>query len=372
MNRSLIPFLLTMFSVFMLFEISFFWTAIRYFKVQKSLYIPLILYTVFTYLFLIYNILTFDRSIGVKHSFYWALGFLLLHWVPKFITILFWATGALAIKIPQLFSDTSNLEVLESRRSFVGKLGLLVATIPFSGIVYGMWKGRYAFKVFLHQLSFDELPKAFDGLKILQISDIHSGSLTNISEIEKAIALINAQDFDLFLFTGDIVNSKADEFSPWVSVFNKIKTPRFGKFSVLGNHDYGEYLDWNSEQEKQANFKAIQDLHEKVGFKLLNNAHEVIHKDGERLSVVGVENWGAKFKKLGDLDAASKGLSPTDFKVLMSHDPSHWEYQIKDHPMNFQLTLSGHTHGMQFGIEIPGFIQWSPIKYVYKLSLIHI
>jgi hypothetical protein len=170
----------------------------------------------------------------------------------------------------------------------------------------------------------------------------------------------------MILFTGDIVNTHAREMYPWIDTFNRIKPHKFGKFSVLGNHDYGEYVDWNSQAEKDANFEAIKKLYGDIDFKLLLNENIKVKKEADEIVVVGVENWGNNFKKLGDIDKATANLTSKDFKILMSHDPSHWNFIVKDHPKNIHLTLSGHTHGFQFGIEIPGFLKWSPVQYVYK------
>jgi predicted MPP superfamily phosphohydrolase len=153
---------------------------------------------------------------------------------------------------------------------------------------------------------------------------------------------------------------------PWIDSFNRIKKHEYGKYSVLGNHDYGEYVTWPTEKEKEDNFQAIKDLHGQIDFKLLLNEHKIIEKGSDQLAIVGVENWGNNFKKAGDINLASENLTKNDFKILMSHDPSHWDYEIQHHDKHFQLTLSGHTHGMQFGIEIPGYIKWSLAQYVYK------
>lgn len=210
------------------------------------------------------------------------------------------------------------------------------------------------------------MPDAFDGFRITQISDIHSGSFDNPEKINYAIDLINEQEADMILFTGDIVNTHATEMHPWLDTFNRIKEYKYGKFSVLGNHDYGEYVTWPSEKEKDENFQAIKKLYGQIGFKLLLNEHTFIQKGEDKIALIGVENWGKNFKMAGDLNKASQQVAQDDFKVLMSHDPSHWEYEIKNHPKNFHLTLSGHTHGMQFGIEIPGYFKWSLAEYIYK------
>jgi predicted MPP superfamily phosphohydrolase len=253
-----------------------------------------------------------------------------------------------------------------ARRKFVAQIGFGLAAIPFFGLLHGIFIGKYNFRVIRQTVAFDDLPDAFDGFTITQISDIHSGSFDNHEKVNYAIDMINAQDTDMILFTGDIVNALAGEMHPWIETFNRIKTPEFGKHSILGNHDYGEYLTWNSEKEKSDNFAAIKDLHRQIGFNLMLNEHKFIEKDDQRVALVGVENWGVRFKQAGDLAKASNGLTPQDFKILMSHDPSHWEMEVKNHPGHYQLTFSGHTHGFQFGIEIPGVIKWSPVQYVYK------
>ena len=348
---------------FLVLEASFFGLAVKYFKINKSFLLIVGVFSLFSYLFFSYEVLSFNRSEGVKHSFYWAIGVMVLHFVPKLIVLLFWLISGVLVLLP---SNFINGDDTQGRKAFIGKLGVAIAAIPFASIVYGIWKGKYNFKVISQQLTFSDLPEAFDGFKILQISDLHSGSFDNPEKIQYAVDLINEQDFDVCLFTGDIVNVKAEEFVPWIQTFKGVKAPNYGKYSVLGNHDYGEYMDWSSLEAKQANFEAIKGLHQQIDFKLLCNEHVLLTKDNESIALIGVENWGKKFKKVGDLNRASQGLSAGQFKILMSHDPSHWEYEVKEHPNNYQLTLSGHTHGLQFGIEIPGFFKWSPVQYVYK------
>ncbi len=300
---------------------------------------------------------------GASHSFYWAVGSMVAHMVPKIVAIV---VGLFMwfLSLPLSFAATNTTSV--ERREFIGKLSLGIAAIPFLGILHGLWIGKYNFRVISKTLFFEDLPDAFDGFKVLQISDLHSGSFDNKEKIAYAVDLINEQDADLFLFTGDIVNTKAEEFLPWVDTFKGLKDFTYGKYSVLGNHDYGEYVLWPSVEAKEANFKSIKDLHKKVDFNLLLNQNVSISKDGASIKLIGVENWGKNFKQAGDLELASKGVGVKDFKILMSHDPSHWEYEVKNHSNNYHLTLGGHTHGLQFGIEIPGIIKWSPIKYMYK------
>ena len=261
---------------------------------------------------------------------------------------------------------TSDGKAIPSRRKFVSQIALGLAAIPFASILYGVIKGRYNFKVLKYTLTFDDLPAAFDGYKITQISDIHSGSFDNKEKVNYAIDLINEQASDAILFTGDMVNNEASEMDQWQDSFARLRA-KDGKFSVLGNHDYGDYVEWPSPQAKIDNLNRLKEIQKEMDFKLLLNEHHYIERDGERLAIVGVENWGeGGFKKAGDLNKAIRGLDKKDFRILMSHDPSHWEFEVKDHPDHFHLTLSGHTHGMQFGIEIPGWFKWSPVKWRYK------
>ena len=254
---------------------------------------------------------------------------------------------------------------LPSRRKFVSQLALGLAAIPFTSLLYGMYKGKYNFKVLKYTLHFDDLPEAFDGYKITQISDIHSGSFDNKEKVTYAIDLINEQQSDAILFTGDMVNNKATEMLPWKDTFKKLNATD-GIYSVLGNHDYGDYVDWNSVEAKQQNLEDLKSIQKDIGFDLMLNESRFIEKEGQRIAIVGVENWGKGFKQKGDLAKAVSKVDANDFKILMSHDPSHWQYQAVEHDYHYHLTLSGHTHGMQFGIEIPGWIKWSPVKWRYK------
>ncbi len=240
-----------------------------------------------------------------------------------------------------------------------------VAAIPFFGLIFGLTRGQHYYKVHKETLYFDDLPENFDGFTITQLSDIHSGSFTSEKGVEKGISIVNDQNSDLILFTGDLVNSKASEMDRWIPSFAKLKAP-YGKFSVLGNHDYGDYTKWDSKEEKDANLVRLKEVHKEIGFRLLLDETVNIEKGGQTISLIGVENWGkGGFHKYGDLQKATANVPANAFKVLMSHDPSHWEGVTLGHDKHIHLTLSGHTHGMQFGFELFGF-KWSPIKYVYK------
>jgi len=318
----------------------------------------------------VYLFSKFDRKVGQTSMSMFTFGLFLIVYIPK-ILITFVLFGEdivrVFVSIFNFFSnDYKEQGNFPSRRKFVSQIGLGLAAIPFFSLIYGMTIGKFNFKVIKQPIYFSDLPDAFDGFTITQISDIHSGSFDNVEKIEEAIDLINQQNSDLILFTGDIVNTHAAEMLPWLATFNKIQNHKYGKFAVLGNHDYGEYVTWDTNEEKEENFQAIKKLYGQIGFDLLLNEHKFIQKDNQKLAIVGVENWGQNFKKAGDIEKAATQLSKNDFKILMSHDPSHWEYEVKNHEKHFQLTLSGHTHGMQFGIEIPGFFKWSPVQYIYK------
>ncbi len=320
--------------------------------------------------FIIYSFTQFDRSVGQTKQTMFTMGLVLLVYVPKIVlTLLLLGEDVfrLGAGIINYFVDyDTNADFLPSRRKFVSQLGLGLAAVPFLSLIYGIFEGRYNYKVIKQTIFFPDLPEAFDGFKITQISDVHSGSFDNPEKINYAIDLVNEQNTDMILFTGDIVNTHAKEMLPWIETFNRIKKHEFGKYSVLGNHDYGEYVTWPSEKQKNENFEAIKKLYGQIDFKLLLNEHVFIEKGNQKIALVGVENWGQNFKKAGDLNKASQHLKKEDFKILMSHDPSHWDYEVQHHEKNFHLTLSGHTHGMQFGIEIPGYFKWSLAQYVYK------
>ena len=320
--------------------------------------------------YIVWSLSQFDRSVGQNRQSVITIGLILIVYVPKiFLTLFMFGEDLIRLirgAINYFVEYDNASSYIPERRKFVSQIALVIAAIPFASLIYGIFEGKYNFKVIKQQVFFPDLPDAFDGFKITQISDIHSGSFDNPEKIKYAIDLINEQEADLILFTGDIVNTHAREMHPWIDAFKGIKKPEFGKFSVLGNHDYGEYVTWPTKKQKDENFEAIKNLHQEIDFKLLLNEHIFIEKENQRIAVLGVENWGKNFKQAGDLRKASEGLTSKDFKILMSHDPSHWEYQVKEDEKHFQLTLSGHTHGMQFGIEIPGFFKWSPVQYVYK------
>jgi hypothetical protein len=255
---------------------------------------------------------------------------------------------------------------LPGRREFLAKVGLAVAALPFGAILYGAWRGKYDYQVREYELSFDDLPEAFDGYTITQLSDIHVGSFDDKDEVAYAVKLANDQQSDLILFTGDLVNNEAKEMNGWEDIFGSL-TAKDGIYSVLGNHDYGDYVQWDSKEAKEENMQQLYKVQKDMGWRLLLDENEKITRGADSISLVGVQNWGGgRFPKYGDLQKAAAGLSKEEFKVLLSHDPTHWDLQVKNDEKKYHLTLSGHTHGMQFGIEIPGFIKLSPAWFIYK------
>jgi hypothetical protein len=262
--------------------------------------------------------------------------------------------------------QTTQQPFLPSRRQFISTIGLGLAALPFGAVLYGAWRGKYNYQVREYDLSFADLPEAFNGYRITQISDIHVGSFDDKGEVRYAIDLVNEQQGDVILFTGDLVNNESRELYGWEDILGSLKATD-GVFSVLGNHDYGDYVQWPSATAKVANLEELAAIQKSMGWRLLLDEHEFIKRGDQKLAIVGVQNWGGgRFPKYGNLEKATAGLRPEQFKVLLSHDPTHWDLQVKESPNNYHLTLSGHTHGMQFGLEIPGFIKLSPAWFVYK------
>ena len=358
--------LIILFVIIVLLEVYAF-QAIKTITKSKVIRYSWLFVSIAVYANFAYVALTYDRTQGQTPQFQMAMGVLLTVLIPKLVVLIFMFGEDIYRWILKLISavTSGNTTPLAGRRKFISQISLGLAAIPFVSFIYGIVQGKYNYKVLKYQLTFKDLPEAFDGFTITQISDIHSGSFTNKEKIQYGVDLINEQKSDIMLFTGDIVNNKADEMDNWIAVFDKLEAKE-GKYSILGNHDYGDYMDWDNPQDKIDNFQKVKDIHEKIGFDLLLDEHRYIEKDGQKIALLGVENWGKGFNKAGDLQRAAAGIQKEDFKILMSHDPSHWEEKVKKDPFNYQLTLSGHTHGLQMGIEIPGWFKWSPSKYAYK------
>ncbi len=312
--------------------------------------------------------LSFDRTKGMKTYQIIAFNTFILLMIPKLVfTIILLGQDAIRLLetgVNYAFRQP-NTEggYMPERRAFISQVGLGLATVPFLGIIYGIVKGKYDYKVHRHTIFFKDLPDVFDGLTITQLSDIHAGSFTDPEAVKRGIALANAQQSDLLFFTGDLVNNEAAEIEPYLDIFKTLHAP-LGKFSVLGNHDYGDYKWWESPTVKRDNFNQLKKYHKELGFKLMLDENLEIERNGQKLTLIGVENWGHGFAQYGDLSKAMSGVVQDSFKILLSHDPTHWEKQVKTLDNPIHLTLSGHTHGAQMGVEIKGF-KWSPIKYRY-------
>jgi uncharacterized protein len=252
-----------------------------------------------------------------------------------------------------------------SRSTFLSWMGMIAGGGLYGTLVYG-FGNRYRYQVKNIQVNDPAIPNAFKGLKIIHLSDIHAGSFTNKAAVQKGIEKVLSQKPDLILFTGDLVNNVANEMDEYKEIFSLLKAP-MGVYSTLGNHDYGDYVQWGSANDKRANLEKLKQVHADMGWRLLMNEHVVLEKEGQQIALIGVENWSAKarFPKYGSLNKAYVGTEKFPFKILLSHDPSHWKAEVCQDFKDVNLTLSGHTHGMQFGVEIPG-LKWSPVQYVYK------
>jgi uncharacterized protein len=303
--------------------------------------------------------------------FHFLSGTFILFYIPKLIFIIFNFIDDLIHGAVYIFSrrKKQNVEVANSqkisRSQFLTRVGIVSAGIPFIALAYGIGWGRFNLTVRNVKLEFKNLPKKFNGLKIIQISDFHIGSLLNHQSFVKEIVdKINSLNPDLLLFTGDFVNNVSEEMDKFLSILSKIKS-KLGKYSILGNHDYGEYVPWKSEKERLANLERLKQLERNVGFDLLMNENRKIKIDDDEIELIGVENWGLPpFPQYGNLKKAMENVEQNAFKILITHDPTHWDVQVLG-LTNIDLTLSGHTHGAQFGIDIPGW-RWSPVNLRYK------
>jgi predicted MPP superfamily phosphohydrolase len=320
-------------------------------------------------LVLVVGIGSFSTPQGMLPFHEWVLSLFLALLFTKlfFVLMLFlWDSGRLSYALGRwLFGPrrAAGQPFMPARRQFMVDTALLVAAVPFGAFLYAMVKGKYDYRVHRETLYFEDLPEAFDGFTITQISDIHSGSFDNRAAVQRGIRLAQDQKSDLFVFTGDLVNNVAWEIEPYLEDFSQLRAP-YGQFSILGNHDYGDYIKWDSVGAKSANLEKLKAQHGTLGYRLLMDEHVLLEKSGQKIALVGVQNWGRGFIQLGDIDKALEGVDPEAFKILLSHDPTHWEEKIRYHPTKIHLTLAGHTHGAQFGVET-NHLRWSPVQYRY-------
>jgi hypothetical protein len=276
--------------------------------------------------------------------------------------------GSYMVKAPEVVSNGTvvNPHAI-SRLKFLNYVAVGMAALPFASFIYGMVKGAFDYRVHRVKVILPNLPSEFNGLKIVQISDIHSGSFVSTEPLEEAVKIVLKQNADIIFFTGDLVNNESKEALPFLEVLGKIKAP-MGVYSTLGNHDYGDYITWESQSAKMQNLQDLKDTHAKLGWKLMMNEHVALKRGNAEIALLGIENWGGNlnFPKYGDMKKAHGGTEKYPVKLLLSHDPSHWNMQVTEEYKDVDITFSGHTHGFQFGIEIPGLIKWSPSQFVYK------
>lgn len=370
----------------------------------------LMIFIVFSLLFLVIDYYVFQAIVTVSKDMspLWRNILRYGYWVPtalSLLTLLVWAvadpykygatlrslmvTGLAAIYISKLFavlvlfiddisrgikwvtnyfskgaSGESSGNAIP-RSEFLSKTALVAASIPFGAMAYGVISGAHDYRIKRVTVKLPNLPKSFDGITIGQLSDIHSGSFFNKTAVKGGVEMMLKEKPDLIFFTGDLVNNEAAEVRDYIEIFNKLKAP-LGVYSVTGNHDYGDYYHWNSLQAKQKNFKELVEAHKLMNYDILMNEHRFIEQGGEKIAIIGIENWGAgRFSKYGKLDQAYAGTEDAAVKLLLSHDPSHWDAQVRSYYPDIDVAFAGHTHGFQFGIEIGG-IKWSPSQYAYK------
>ncbi len=250
------------------------------------------------------------------------------------------------------------------RSTFLSQVAIAAAAVPASAMVFGIISGAHDYRIRRVSVKLPNLPKSFDGIRIAQISDIHSGSFWNKTAVKGGVEMLMAEKPDMAFFTGDLVNTHATEVKDYIPIFDKVRAP-LGVFSITGNHDYGDYFRWESENAKRANFGTLIEAHKALGYDLLMNENRIIEQGGDKIAILGNENWGVRFSQYGKLDEAYKGSEEAAVKLLLSHDPTHWDAQVRPKYPDIDMTFSGHTHGFQFGVEIGGF-KWSPVQYVYR------
>lgn len=356
------------------------WVSIRKKINKKNSLLKYFLTSLYWFPFglLILNVvISFFSSLPDWDTFYrtYSFGFITISYTAKIFSVIFLFLADIIIVIKHVVSynikkkkkkSELNYGKKISRSKFIKNLGLITGGVIFGGLLIGMVKWVYDFRIRRHIVRLPNLPSSFDGLKIVQISDLHLGSWVSEEPLEKAVEMINGLDPDLVFFTGDLVNFTSREAFKFETVLRKIKA-KYGIFATLGNHDYGDYINWETPSAKENNMQQLYDFYDRIGWKLLNNENFILEKNNENIAIIGVENWGAylRFQKLGDMEKAIKGTENSPVKLLLSHDPSHWEKIVSRQFKDIDLTFAGHTHGFQFGIETPVF-KWSPAQYMYK------
>jgi uncharacterized protein len=373
MNRLLFVLLFALF--FLLVDFYFFqavltvsknWTAGWKNAVRYGYWIPSILSFVGLLWF------AFDNPYRFSANFRnWVLTGLFATYFPKIIGVVFLLVDDLQrlVRVVVGFFNKGSSAGLPGetipRAEFLSKVALTAAAIPVGALVYGIVSGAHDYRIRRVTVKLPNLPKSFDGLRIGQISDIHSGSFWNKTAVKGGVELFLKEKPDVIFFTGDLVNNETTEVGEYIDIFKKIKAP-LGVFSITGNHDYGDYKSWPSEESKRRNFQDLIKAHELLGYDLLLNEHRFLEAGGDKIAIIGNENWGAgRFSKYGKLDQAYRGTEEAPVKLLLSHDPTHWDAQVRPNHPDIDMMFAGHTHGFQFGVQVGGF-KWSPVQYVYK------
>lgn len=367
----------------LLFSIDlYFYQAIKTLLFGSSSYKKNVVYFIYwgftLFSFLLFLVPTFFNFYELPKFFrIYVFAFVIMIFISKIIGSVFIAVddvirlfrwgGSFFIKPAVASSEMTPNPHSISRLKFLNYIAVGMAALPFVSFIYGMVKGAFDYKVRNVKVNLPQLPSSFNGLKIVQISDIHSGSFVSTTHIEEAINIVMQQKADIIFFTGDLVNNEATETEPFIEILSRVKAP-MGVFSTLGNHDYGDYKTWESPEAKVKNLQDLKDIHAQLGWKLMMNEHVALKKGDDEIALIGIENWGGNlnFPKYGDMKKAHAGTEKYPVKLLLSHDPSHWEMQVRKDYKDVDITFSGHTHGFQFGIEIPGWIKWSPSQFVYK------
>ncbi|PKP32669.1 MAG: hypothetical protein CVU00_11565 [Bacteroidetes bacterium HGW-Bacteroidetes-17] len=333
-------------------------------------WLPLAMIVSTTIISLFKPIQTWNTSVYLNIS-----GFALICYTAKIFTTLFILLTDFirGMKFILRFAKTKRTKQIKkaelpliTRNKFIKNLGLLTGGVILSGMLVGRFKWASAFKLRSEDIILPKLPQAFNGLKIIQFSDLHLGSWPSSTPISEIAEIINEQDADLVFFTGDLVNFSTSEAFKFEEILKEITAP-LGVFSILGNHDYGDYVNWETDEAKEDNMQQLYDLHNRIGWKLLRNENHILEKNGSKLAILGVENWGdnPRFPKKADMNKTLEGIENDTLQLLLSHDPSHWDKVISKKYKHIDLTFSGHTHGFQFGIETSLF-RWSPAQYLYK------
>jgi predicted MPP superfamily phosphohydrolase len=320
--------------------------------------------------FLSYNLLP-PSTFPQKFRYFMIVGATIIYFAKLFSVVILFLDDLIRL-IRSLFKVFSKKKVIDneesskiSRSQFLARSAVIAGAIPLVAMTFGIVSGAHDYRIRRQKLRFANLPSPFDGLKIIQISDIHSGSFYNKTAVKGGIDLILNEKPDVIFFTGDLVNDETREVNDYIDVFNKIKAP-LGVYSTTGNHDYGNYRTWPSEEAKDQNFLDLIEAHKLLGWDLLMNEHRCLEVNGERIAIIGIENWGmGRFPKFGKMDEAYPGTEDAPIKILLSHDPSHWDAEVRSEYPDIDLMLAGHTHGFQFGIETGDF-KWSPSQWIYK------